>query len=112
MERDLKNFNGCICPKRPNYLLLYRNLGDKISSETLITFTLRKPLEQSKPEVSCKPMLVKFTSYPFDIRICVITTLRMYLACTRCKHGDNKALFISSFSQFLEEQLCTGVDRR
>ena len=23
-------------------------------------------------------MLVKFTSYPFDIRICVITTLRMY----------------------------------
>ena len=52
--------NGCICPKRPNYLLLYRNLDDKISSETLITFTLRKPLKQSKPEV--KPMLVKFTS--------------------------------------------------
>ena len=32
----------------------------KISSETLITFTFRKPLKQSKPEV--KPMLVKFTS--------------------------------------------------
>ena len=60
MERDLKNCNGCICPKRPNYLLLYRNLDDKICSETLITFTLRLPLTQSKPEV--KPMLVKFTS--------------------------------------------------
>ena len=56
----LKNCNGCICPKRPNYWLLYRNLDDKISSETLITFTLRKPLKQSKTEV--KAMLVKFTS--------------------------------------------------
>ena len=58
------------------YFSLYLNLDDKISSETLITFTLRKPLKQSNPGV--KPMLVKFTSYPFDIRICVITTLRMY----------------------------------
>ena len=55
-------------------------------------------------------MLVKFTSCSFDIRICVITTPRMYLACTRCKHGDHKALFINALSQFLEEQLCTGVD--
>ena len=60
MERDLKNRNGCICPKRPNYLLLHCNLDDKISSETLITFTLRKPLKKSKPEV--KLMLVKITS--------------------------------------------------
>ena len=60
VERDLDICNSCICPKRPNYLLLYRNLDDKISSETLIRFTLRKPLKQSKPEV--KPMLVKFTS--------------------------------------------------
>ena len=49
-----------VCAQRPNYILLYRNLDDKISSETLIKFTLRKPLKQSKPEV--KPMLVKFTS--------------------------------------------------
>jgi len=58
-------------------------------------------------------MLVKFTSYPSDPRICVITTLRMYLACTRYKRGDNKALFIGSLSQLLEEQglwlLCTGL---
>ena len=32
-------------------------------------------------------MLAKFTSYPSDPCICVITTLRMCLACTRCKHG-------------------------
>ena len=37
-------------------------------------------------------MLVKFTSYPSDPRICVITALMMYLACTRYKCGDNKAL--------------------
>ena len=38
----------------------------------------------------------------------VVTTLIMYLACTKCKHGDNKALLISSLSQFLEEQLAKG----
>ena len=96
VERDLKNCNGCICPKRPNYLHLHRNLDDKITSKTLITFTLRKLLKQSKPEV--KPMLVKFTSQPLDLRICVITTLKIYLACTGCKHGDNKALFFHSVS--------------
>ena len=38
-------------------------------------------------------MLVKFTPYPYDPRICVITALvMMYLACTRYKCGDNKAL--------------------
>ena len=53
-------------------------------------------------------MLVKFTSYPSNLRICVITTLIMYLACTKCKNGDNKALFISALSQLLEEQLAKG----
>ena len=77
MGSDLKICNGCISPKRPNYFLLYLKLDDMISLETLITFILRKPLKQSKPGV--KPMLVNFTSYPFDLRICVITILRMYL---------------------------------
>ena len=49
-------------------------------------------------------MLAKFTSYPSDPGICVITTLRMYLSCSRYKRGDNKALFIGSLSQFLEKQ--------
>ena len=53
-------------------------------------------------------MLVKFTSYSSDLHICVITTLIMYLACTKCKHGDDKALFISALSQFLKEQLAKG----
>jgi len=55
------------------YLLLYLSLDDMINSETLITFILKKPLKQSKPGV--KLMLVKFTSYPSDLRICVITNL-------------------------------------
>ena len=71
----------------PNYSPLYLNLDDMISSETLIKFVLRKPLKQSKPGV--KLMLIKFTSYPSDLRIWVITTPRMYLAYTRCKCGGN-----------------------
>ena len=50
-------------------------------------------------------MLVMIIYHPSDPCICVITPLRMYFACTRCRHGDDKALFISSLSQFLEEQL-------
>ena len=49
-------------------------------------------------------MLHKFTSYRSDLHICVVTTLIMYLACTKYIHGDNKALFFSALSQFLEEQ--------
>ena len=33
MGRDLNDYNGCICPERPNYLLLYLNLDVMISSE-------------------------------------------------------------------------------
>ena len=38
-----------------------------------------------------------------------MTNTRMYLACTRCKRGDNGALFIRSLSQFLEVQLAKGL---
>ena len=71
----------------------YLNLNDMISSETLITYALSKLLKQSKPGV--RPMVVQFTSYPADPHICVVTTLKMYLACLRCKRGDYKQLFIS-----------------
>ena len=40
-------------------------------------------------------MPVKFISYPSDPRICVVSALRMYLACTRYKRGDNKAFSCS-----------------
>ena len=71
----------------------YLNLNDMISSETLITYALSKLLKQSKPGV--RPVVVQFTSYPADPRICVVTTLKMYLARLRCKCGDYKQLFIS-----------------
>ena len=76
----------------------YLNLDDMISSETSITFALSRPLKQSKPGV--KPMVVQFTSYPADPRICVVTILKMYLARTRCKRGDHKQLFISYLKPF------------
>ena len=51
----------------------YLNLDDTISSETLITFILRKPLNQPKPGV--KLMVVQVTSYPSGPQIRVITSL-------------------------------------
>ena len=45
-------------------------------------------------------MVVQFTSYPADPRICVVTTLKMHLASTRCKRGDYKQLFISYLKPF------------
>lgn len=44
-------------------------------------------------------MVVKFTSYPADLRICVVTTLQMYLACTKDKRHDCRQLFISYLSK-------------
>lgn len=76
----------------------YLNLNDMISSETSITFALSKLLKQSKP--GGRPMVVQFTSYPADPGICVVTTLKMYLARTRCKRGDYKQLFISYLKPF------------
>lgn len=76
----------------------YLNIDDMISSETSITFILKKPIKQSKPGV--KPLVIKFTSYPADPRICVVTTLKAYLACTQSKRGDYKQLFISYLKPF------------
>ena len=76
----------------------YLNLDDMISSETSITFMLKKPIKQSKPGV--KPLVVKFSLYPVDLSICVVTTLRAYLARTIDKRGDNKQLFISFLKPF------------
>ena len=76
----------------------YLNIDDMISSETSITFILKKPIKQSKPGV--QPLVIKFTSYPADPRICVVTTLKAYLACTQSKRGDYKQLFISYLKPF------------
>ena len=81
------------------------NLNDMISSQTSITFALSKPLKQSKPGV--RPMVVQFTSYPADPRICVVTTLKMHLARTRCNCGDYKQLFISYLKPFKPESRST-----
>ena len=56
-------------------------------------------------------MLIKFTSQPFDPRICVITTLKMYLSCTRGKHGDNKArALVHSFSFWKNNYVQAWID--
>ena len=76
----------------------YLNLDDMISSETSITFMLKKPIKQSK--LGVKPLVVTFSLYPVDPSICVVTTLRANLARTIDKRCDNKQLFISFLKPF------------
>ena len=76
----------------------YLNLDDMISSEISIPFILKKPIKQSKPGI--KPLVIKFTSYPADPCICVVTAVKAYLACTQSKQGDSKQLFISYLKPF------------
>ena len=45
-------------------------------------------------------MVVKFTSYPADSRICVVTTLQMYLACINGTCCDYKQLLLSYLKPF------------
>lgn len=87
-----------LVPAQRGQSIHYLNLNDMINSETSITFALSKPLKQSKPGV--RPMVVQFTSYPADPRICVLTTFKVYLARTRCKRGDYKQLFIIYLKPF------------
>ena len=74
------------------------NLDDMTCSETSITFILSKPIKQSKP--GGKSVVVKFTSYPPDSHICVVTTLRNYLARTSILCAEHKQLFISYLKLF------------
>ena len=76
----------------------YLNLDDMTYSETTVTFILSKPIKQSKP--GGKSVVVKFTSYPTDSRICVVTTLRNYLARTSILRAYHKQLFISYLKPF------------
>ena len=76
----------------------YLNLDDMTCSETTITFILSKPIKQSK--TGGKSVVVKFTSYPTDSRICVVTTLRNYLARTSIQRAEHKQLFISYLKLF------------
>ena len=57
------------------------NLEDMISTESKITFVMSTPIKQTKP--GAKSVHIKFTSYSVDPNLCVVTTLREYLARTR-----------------------------
>ena len=56
------------------------NLEDMINTESQITFAMSKPDKQTKAGV--KSVHIQFTSYPADHTLCVVTTLKEYLART------------------------------
>ena len=74
------------------------NLENMISTESQITFVMSKPIEQTKAGV--KSVHVKFTSYPADSTLCVVTTLKEYIARTKDLRGHCKQLFISYLKPF------------
>lgn len=74
------------------------NLEDMTSTESQITFVMSKPIKQTKP--GTKSVHVQFTSYPADPLLCVVTTLREYLARANELRGQCKQVFISYLKPF------------
>ena len=74
------------------------NLENMISTESQITFMMSKPITQTKAGV--QSVHVKFTSYPADPALCVVTTLKEYVARTKDLRGHCKQLFISYLKPF------------
>ena len=66
------------------------NLEDMINNESQITF-MSKPIKQTKAGI--KSVHIQFPSYPADHTLCVVTTLKEYLARTEDLRGAvNKCL--------------------
>jgi len=74
------------------------NLEDMTNTESQITFVMSKPIKQTKAGVKSVPF--KFTSYSADPTLCVVTTLKEYLARTEDSRGHCKQLFISYVKPF------------
>ena len=74
------------------------NLEDLIQTDQSVGFSLSKPIKQSKPGITLPPLV--FTSYPADPLLCVVRTLRSYIARTEAIRGQHKQLFISFVKPF------------
>lgn len=71
----------------------YLSLKDMSFTETAVTFVISRPIKQSKP--GSKPIVVKFVAYPVNPNLCVVSTLKMYLAYTATLRNNEQQLFIS-----------------
>ena len=74
------------------------NLEDMVNTESQITFVMSKPITKIKAGV--KSVHIQFTSYPADPTLCVVITLREYLARIEDLRGHCKQLFISCLKPF------------
>ena len=76
----------------------YLSLEAMVVSETSVTFVVSKLLKQSK--LGSKPTVVEFVAYLDNPNICVVTTLKAYIARTSALRGDAPQLFVSYFKPF------------
>ena len=76
----------------------YLSLEAMVVSETSMTFVVSKLLKQSK--LGSKSTVVEFVAYLDNPNICVVTTLKVYIAHTSALCGDAPQLFVSHFKPF------------
>ena len=74
------------------------HLENMVNTEWQITFVMSKPIKKTKAGV--KSVHIQFTSYPADPTLCVVITLREYLARIEDLRGHCKHLFISYLRPF------------
>ena len=75
-------------------MIHYLSLEAMVVSETSVPFVVSKLLKQSKSTV------VEFVAYLDNPNICVVTTLKAYIAHTSALCGDAPQLFVSHFKPF------------
>ena len=75
----------------------YLTLKDMVASETSVTFTISRPIKQSKPG---SKSTVKFVAYPDNPNICVVTALKAYLERTSTLREVAQQLFVSYSKPF------------
>lgn len=74
------------------------NLKGVINNESVITFVLSKPIKQTKAGI--KSVHIECASSPADHTLCVVITLKEYLACTEGLRRHCKQMFISYLKPF------------
>ncbi|XP_013402746.2 uncharacterized protein LOC106168283 [Lingula anatina] len=69
------------------------NMSNLHIGKASYTFTISKHVKQSRPGVS--PSVVRFSAYPVNRKLCVVTCLTEYLSRTQILRGEEDSLFIS-----------------
>ena len=66
-----------------------------VREETRYTFLLNSHIKQSKPGKTSSELFVKFSAYPHDRKLSVVSTCSVYLDRTQTLRGNETRLFIT-----------------